>query len=217
MRNLLTLCLACLLSSALPAQFGLMPALNWHETSQDLSTEFEPGIFELQPGYEIAAHYWFRLPEKRVEFQPSLYYAQANTVRTGGNYREFGLQYKVNIYPFDFGTDCNCPTFGKQGPQLQKGFFVQVAPGYSYHRLNLSESINTTAHGFTLGGGMGMDIGLSNLLTLTPIAGLRYHFSDFLGDFVQTDGTGMESTIDARLLTFQLGLQLTFRLDERRY
>ncbi len=217
MRNLFTLCLACLLSSALSAQFGIMPALNLHEFSTTLPAGLDGQLTDLDTGYEMAIHYWFRLDKKRVEFQPTLYYAATTANSFFSRFTEVGVQYKVNIYPFDFGTDCNCPTFGKQGPQLQKGFFVQVAPGYSFTSIQLADAVLRRANGFTLGGGVGLDFGLSNLVTLTPMAAARYHTADQLSEMQFTNAQG--EIIDAKtsLLTFQLGLQLTFRLDERRY
>lgn len=167
-------------------------------------------------GYEVAINYWFRLPKKRVEFLSTLYYA------SGGdnlNASEFGFQFKTNFYIFDFGTDCDCPTFGKQGPQLQKGFFVQLSPGFaSYHQEFAGGMVESNNLALTLGGALGVDIGITNLLTLTPIVGLRYSLTD-ISDIEYTDeqGTPTETDASVRLTTIQLGLQATFRFDKKRY
>ena len=169
-------------------------------------------------GYEVALNYWFRLPTKRVEFLPTVYYSTASGEL---DWTQYGVQFKTNIYPFDFGTDCDCPTFGKQGPQLQKGLFLQLAPGVARHQYELPApglTISESSVGFTMAGALGLDIGVSNLLTLTPSAGIRY--ADLgVNPYEYSDNTGMDRGADrsSHLLTTQLGLQLTFRLDKKRY
>jgi hypothetical protein len=149
---------------------------------------------------------------------PTVYYG--TTTFTGDQdlgFSEAGFQFKVNVYPFDFGGDCDCPTFGKQGPQLQKGFFIQLSPGYALYMPEdiISEFGNKS--GFTMGGGVGLDIGLSNLVTITPVAALRYGFSSY-ADVPYVDVNGDAIGIDdPSLTTFQVGLQVSFRLDHRKY
>jgi hypothetical protein len=197
------------------AQFGVASFYNLDQsvwTSPGLSSDNLVG-----DGVEVAAHYWFRLPQKRVEFQPTFYYTSANTLFEGGQFGEYGFQFKTNIYIFDFGTDCNCPTFGKQGPQLQKGFFLQISPGYAFYRWDSGPGFEVeNTSGFSLGGGLGIDFGISNLLTITPLASARYGTQVF-ADVSATDVNGTPQEGSPRLLSYQLGLQATFRLDKRRY
>ena len=165
-------------------------------------------------GPEVALNYWFRLPTKRVEFQPTLYYARSGSQT---NWREAGFQFKTNLYLFDFGTDCDCPTFGKQGPQLEKGFFLQLSPGVARHWVTTPGVAEEGKTAITLGAGIGLDFGVSNLLTLTPIASLRHSITDFV-DFDFTDeNNNPVGNGGGQLTTFQLGIQATFRLDKRRY
>ncbi|PHK99658.1 hypothetical protein CGL56_01000 [Neolewinella marina] len=204
-----------LFASALTAQVGVSVFRNFN----DATLSRENGPAEVHPlgyedGTEVALNYWFRLPKQRIEFQPTVYYGLNESEV---DWRTYGFQFKTNIYVFDLSTDCDCPTFGKQGPQLQKGFFLQLAPGVARHEVETADGLfrgaATTA---TLGGGLGLDIGLSNLLTLTPLASLRYHLGDFDGvDFPNAEGGVSPS--EGRLLTYQLGVQATFRLDKRRY
>ncbi|MGB3798468.1 MAG: hypothetical protein WA952_01565 [Lewinella sp.] len=163
-------------------------------------------------GPEIALNYWFRLPKNRIEFQPTVYYTQAGD--TG--WREAGFQFKTNIYVFDLGTDCDCPTFGKQGPQLEKGFYLQLSPGVSRHWADLPIENGSGRTAFTLGAGVGIDFGISNLITLTPIAAIRHTVTDFTGlTFTDLDGEALD--VRGKLTAFQLGLQATFRFDKKRY
>ncbi|MEL7161920.1 MAG: hypothetical protein AAFN92_14255, partial [Bacteroidota bacterium] len=121
------------------------------------------------------------------------------------------------FYLFDFGTDCDCPTFGKQGPNLQKGFFVQLAPGYAFYDFDTAAHPDRPQNGFTAAAALGIDFGLNNLLTVTPTIGFRYGLNQFAS--VPLDGIDGTSTVlvEPSLLTYQIGLQATFRLDKRRY
>ena len=204
-----------LLATSLPAQVGLGMFYN-NNTVSNHNYNGNPELADLdyQNGTEAALYYWFRLPKQRIEFMPTVY---STTVRGDRGWVEAGFQFKTNIYLFDLGTDCHCPTFGKQGPQLQKGFFVQVSPGISLpFRQDPPNDSNSFRAAFTLGGGLGLDIGISNLLTLTPFAGMRYSLTDVNAlDGYFTDTEVPASTF--RLTTYQLGLSATFRFDNRNY
>ena len=213
MRSLLFFC-ALLLTTFASAQVGVTGFYNFNSARAvgDVNPDFDNEL-PYENGPELAVNYWFRLPKNRIEFQPTLYYSQPGEE---SGYREAGFQFKTNIYVFDLGTDCDCPTFGKQGPQLEKGFFLQLSPGVARHWIKspVIDGINATA--LSLGAGVGVDFGISNLLTLTPIASVRHTLTDFTGNNF-TDVDGQELDIQGRLTTFQLGLQATFRFDKKRY
>ncbi|MEO0734547.1 MAG: hypothetical protein AAFZ52_17050 [Bacteroidota bacterium] len=211
------LLLVCCLTAGLHAQFGLTAYANFHNVRHDFVAAEIDELVQLETGVELAAHYWFRLPTKRVEFQPTVYYTATDNGEVDHNFDEFGFQFKTNFYLFDFGTDCDCPTFGKQGPNLQKGFFVQLAPGYAFYDYDTAARPDQPQSGFTATAAVGIDFGLNNLLTITPIAGLRYGFAPF-NEFELLDLNAQPvGTYQARLTTYQIGLQATFRLDKRRY
>ena len=198
--------------SSLYAQFGLTVFRNSNEAyagSGDNRIDLP-----YAGGYEAAVHYWFRLPKKRVEFQPTVYYA--GWLGDDRN-AEVGLQLKTNVYPFDFGTDCDCPTFGKQGPQLQKGLFVQLSPGVGYHRFRLPSGAWDGQLAASVGAGVGLDLGVSNLLTLTPLVSVRRTLTDYNDNWHLDQPLELDSPGPTRLTALQLGLQATFRLDKRRY
>lgn len=225
--------LAFLFAGSLTAQFGIT---GYYTASQDNFTSITyPDGGSLGNGFEVAVDYWFRLPTKRIEFTPSLSFGQYNNTivipaaeqnsnaNLDYNFSEIGFQFKTNFYLLDFGTDCDCPTFGKQGPALHKGFFVQIAPGLSYLTGNSTsdtQNITVKDSGFspTLGLGLGLDLGLSNLVTLTPTLHYRYHFIDYewagLND--PCEACGLQAP-EANNSTFLAGIRLGIRLDERRY
>ncbi len=212
MRYLLLIVLTGLGLNSVSAQFGVSSFVNFNRyLTKTVPVAADVGL-ETYTGSELALNYWFRLPKRRIEFQPTVYYA-GTFEQEGAN--ELGVQVKTNIYLFDLGTDCDCPTFGKQGPQLQKGFFLQLSPGIASYAPAVPESDRKTS--LTLGAGVGIDFGLSNLVTLTPIASLRYLTGKVLEVPYIDENNVTVGTSELRLLTYQLGLQATFRLDKKRY
>lgn len=219
MRYLLFFC--CLaIATPITAQFGVTVAVNQPVDPDHTARNLEIIGQRFNPGPEVALNYWFRLPKQRVEFLPTVHYGskrwRTNNTTVGLN--EFGGQLKINVYPFDFLGDCGCPTFGKQGPQLQKGFYVQVAGGYAISEAPLVFSDDDRYRGTIIyGGGLGIDIGISNLLTITPQLNFRRATEPFLElEFSTVDGE-VFSTDQPGLVTYQLGLQATFRLDHEKY
>ena len=216
--RILLLTLSLFTALSLSAQFGGYGAYNLNEIRYDANTLGEPTDFQLDNGYEVGLHYWFRLPKQRVEFYPTVYAATAAANITGARQWEYGFQLRTNLYLFDFAEDCDCPTFGKQGPALEKGFFLQLAPGYALYRPDGGRiGLLEKSSGFTFGGGVGLDIGVTNLLTVTPFAGVRYGTGGIV-DFETTDVNGQVTDgLRGRLTTVHLGLSATFRLDHKRY
>ncbi len=211
-----------LFASGLSAQIGVATYYNVNTLRNAAINEAFTGDY-LNNGPEIAVNYWLRLPNKRVEFLPTLFYNQADIRSERATNYQFGVQLKTNIYPFDFGGDCDCPTFGKQGPQLQKGFFVQIAPGYTINRMNYDEEltiagerVSSFSNSFlTLAGSVGIDIGLSNFLTVTPTVGYRVGFGGV--DEIDFSSSGVIDSEPLYPATLQLGLHLGFRLDADKY
>jgi hypothetical protein len=135
-----------------------------------------------QDGIQASLEYGFRLKEKRVEFHPGLGYrfslAQPNF---GGSMHSFDLDFNTAIYPFDFAGDCDCPTWSKEGTLIKKGFFIEVSPGIAYQTLKrnyiLSDvvgEVEPTDSGSSnlllkFGASVGLDIGVSEQLTITPM------------------------------------------------
>jgi hypothetical protein len=136
-----------------------------------------------QDGIQASLEYGFRLKEKRVEFHPGLGYRfSLGKPNFEGSMHSFDLDFNTAIYPFDFGGDCDCPTWSKEGSLIKKGFFIEVSPGIAYQTLKreyiLSDYIpadwNPTdrfSSNFLLkfGASVGLDIGVSKSLTITPM------------------------------------------------
>ncbi|RMG81225.1 MAG: hypothetical protein D6714_13310 [Bacteroidetes bacterium] len=130
-------------------------------------------------GAQAGIDYWFRLKNQRVEFLPEL-----SASRHSGDFGSgeltatfFNFRFNTNFYFFDFNNDCNCPTFDKGGNFFTKGFFIQLSPGIS--RLTLKNDpgnapVESSDYALSFGIGAGLDIGLSKLITLTPLVRYRY-------------------------------------------
>ena len=221
MRQFQILFFLCLAVS-LKAQIGIQASAIFNTASDDFLTGagVVPGE-TFESGGEIAVNYWFRLPKQRIEFLPTVRFGTSKFGPSNITLHEFGAEMKANIYTFDFLGDCDCPTFGKQGPQLQKGFFVQVSGGYSFYISTFTTELEVlevaNANVFTLGGAIGLDVGLSNLVTLTPIVGARFGTSPYR-DFFLTNVNGTNVTPStSKLTTLHAGLLVSFRFDHKKY
>ena len=211
------------LGLSLHAQLGVQVSTNFNQAEEVFprgSVSVAENV-DFEIGTEVALNYWFRLPKQRIEFLPTLYYAKAGFERNESYLAEYGAQMKVNVYPFDFLGDCDCPTFGKQGPQLQKGLFLQVSGGYALYDLNSGAGFDVASQensqGATFGGAIGIDFGLSNLVTITPIAGVRFGTSPY-NDSGFADLNGIVTEVErSELTTFHAGLLVSFRFDHRKY
>lgn len=215
MTRLLTL-LLLLVSAPAFSQVAVTASANFPQTQWPGAASSDLGTFDWEVGSEFALGYWFRLKNKRIEFLPSVYYA---TTSDGSlDLRELGAAFNVNVYPFDFGGDCDCPTFGKQGPKLEKGFFIQLTPGYARYQVVSPVGDFDPSGGFTFGGGVGLDIGVTNFLTISPIASVRVGTAEFVEGVSFTMPDQPEAVFqNPRLTTFQLGLRALFRFDHKRY
>lgn len=183
MRAVLFLLLTFFSQAALQAQFGIHSGYAVHKAEgwqlrrgSDIQSE-PPGN-----GYFIGIDYWFRLKNARVEFLPELNYTRLSTPIAAGSIETqsqwYSLFFHVNFYPFDFKGDCDCPTFSKQGNYLQKGFFLQLSPGVSYMENSIEGNrggpVKSTSIAPSAGIAAGMDFGVSDLLTISPVAGFRF-------------------------------------------
>ncbi|MEZ4986899.1 MAG: hypothetical protein R2795_17980 [Saprospiraceae bacterium] len=210
--------------AGLQAQIGVHAAYTssmadeWnHVAKAGEATSFElPGT-----GWTAGIDYWFRLKKLRIEFLPTLAFshlqADAATATTDFSTVLNGLHFSwnTNIYLFDLKGDCDCPTFSKEGPSLHKGFFVQIAPGISYLDFNINDpsgDIASSDTAFHLGIGTGVDIGLSDFLTITPQVGARYYPTATwtgLGAYHSALSSGIMD--ESPLWLFNAGLRIGFR------
>lgn len=158
------------------AKYNMNSFSNWdtyidENTSGDVDNIFSTNI-------EVGVDYWFRLKNHRIEFMPEIAMGlKSNSVYSNvgaeTNFSYFAFNLNTQIYAFDLTGDCDCPTFSKQGPSLNKGFFFNIAPGLLYNTKEISiestdPSFSSNQVNLKIGVGAGFDIGISDLFTITP-------------------------------------------------
>ncbi|MBK9272274.1 MAG: hypothetical protein IPM48_11835 [Saprospiraceae bacterium] len=165
-------------------------------------------------GNRISLHYKFRLKNARIEFLPGLSIGWGSSgifvdTEKAIYYNEFSpqIQLPILIYPFDFRSDCNCPTFKKSGNAASKGLHLMLSTAYRF--VMRDYELQSKRHQvFPLGAGFGMDFGMSPVFTLTPFMMFQYVFSDQLLVERETTSLGRKE--------FVFGLRGQFHKPERR-
>jgi hypothetical protein len=120
--------------------------------------------------------YWFRLKKRRVEFLPEIAYTSYGKTELNNNMaydaQSFDFYFNTQIYLLDLAEDCNCPTFSKQGNTIKKGFFFHIAPMVKYFSFGGKSEfgpVNSDAVTVGIRGGFGLDLGINDLITITPM------------------------------------------------
>jgi len=145
----------------------------------------------LKTGYSFGVDYWLKpLENYRVELYPELLVNYSNTTPTNNlpsetfDLASVGFNLNTNIYVLNIESDCDCPTFSKQESFFEKGFFIQVSPGvhyfkgsYEYPGDNAVQTSNLKDVVPKLGIGLGLDIGVSDFITITPIVKYNRYFN----------------------------------------
>ncbi|MBK9152592.1 MAG: hypothetical protein IPM26_17150 [Saprospiraceae bacterium] len=212
----------------LSGQFGLRLKYNdarFSNWENALQRNFNVNNSLYSPMYEIGADYWFRLKKKRIEFMPELSYAMAKTnyettSLDAMKYSSINFNFHTHIYALDMDNDCNCPTFSKQGPGINKGLFFHFTPGVSMANaeavLRPESSValpenKSNAVLLRAGVGLGLDIGVSDLMTVTPI--ISYYFqSGMVWNDLLINGSS-PGDVHRQSHAWEISLRLGFRPD----
>ncbi|HAW04602.1 MAG TPA: hypothetical protein DCW83_07940 [Saprospirales bacterium] len=190
----------------------------------------------LSTGYGLGIDFWIRLKTKRVEFLPELginysqtsFETEITQYSLDYNYLYFNLN--TRIYPMDFEGDCDCPTFSNQSTLVKKGFYFELSPGVGYYTSHYDSSLPTVsnpegenstatvdAFSYKIGVAVGLDIGLSNLLTINPYAMYNYHFGREYDIPVGKLSTLIDSNFGNIMSQLELGLRFAIRFDAKKY
>ena len=180
---------------SLYSQFGLSARIQnstnkaWNETFRN-ETGLQGDL--MNRSYEFGVNYWFRMKNYRLEFLPELSYATARTEIDAQNLdltahtrKSYNFNLNMQLYPLDFYGDCDCPTFSKDGNMVSKGFYWLLSPGISRHTLGSEFSSQSgmsvddaSITSFRIGIGAGVDIGLTNLFTVSPFIQYSMNFGN---------------------------------------
>lgn len=181
-----------------------------------------------ETGFSIGLDYWFRLRNQRIEFYPEINYATLSDDLQGDvdlKFNSYSFYLNTQIYFLDFMGDCDCPTFSKDGTFVDKGLFLLLSPGYSFQNFEITPQEGTNqkieSSAFSIGAGLGLDIGVSDAVTITPFGGARYFLSTpwtEIGEettyLVDNQFASIRSDQE-QLLQFFAGIRLGFRFDEQ--
>ncbi|MDX1684614.1 MAG: hypothetical protein R3275_05210 [Saprospiraceae bacterium] len=207
------------------AQFGVSGIYNFHQGADVWDNEINSNAEHIKSdGFGVSLNYWFRLKDYRVEFLPELMYLAGNRSAAllddtpiDHEWQQLALYFNVNIYPFDFEGDCNCPTFGKDGGFFEKGFFFQLSPGAGYYinETKSSEARESSGVAFLSGIGAGLDVGVAEYFTITPF--VRYVIG-FNTEWPQSDPTNADegNSIQSSTRDFLAGLNVIYRFDYKK-
>ncbi len=190
------------------AQIGILAAFSkplandWSQIIESNGGEF------LNTGINFGINHSIPIPNTGMRLLPELNYATYSASwqeEEGIGPTKYDLDLSLitfllnsNIYLFNLEGDCDCPTWGKEGGFFEKGFFVEVGPGVTYMKnyaernvLNSSSSRiekENTSFRFHFNIGLGLDIGITEMFTITPFARMKWNSSE--------DWTNLEASLD---------------------
>jgi hypothetical protein len=163
---------------------------------------------EIYNSFTAGADYWFRLKNVRLEFRPFVGYERLQGRNSDQSFQSISLEFQTFFYPMDWFNDCQCPTFGKTNDFIKKGFFFTAAPYVGFPISASNGATTATDLVWGLKAGVGIDIGLSDYVTISPIARLAY----FHDQISRLEGVDRQGSIG-----FQVGLILGFRWDTENF
>jgi hypothetical protein len=196
------------------AQLGISGVYNtfstpgWDKSFKEI-TGSSNGVWS---GTHAGVNGWMRLKKKRVEFEPGLGYGLSK--KGSGSFeieaRQADISFNTLIYPFDINSDCNCPTFSKQGDAFSKGFFVLLGGGASWFDLQIKDDglsgFSDKALSWFGNFGIGLDVGISKLIAISPFVRFRFYPS--------INWEGLNSSSDTDMKSLEGGLKINFRFNQ---
>lgn len=187
MRLILILVLLFFFAFGLHAQLGVngkyIATKDWWKIREQIRPGQTSGWVPLEHGWVVGIDYNLKLKNIRIEFLPELNYADLRKSN-----RLYYIPYKnltsilslffnTNFYFLDLKGDRNGNISWKPGSVLTKGLFFQLSPGISHWWMidgPVDELIvDSKFFSISIGGSIGIDIDINNLLTLTPMFTVR--------------------------------------------
>lgn len=199
---------------------------------EDIVTAYTSGSESIVGStHNLAVGYWLKpLKEYRWNVIPEISYGQSKseinaseTLNAEHKWNTIELTINNLFYPLNMESDCNCPTFSKDGNFFTKGFFVNASIGYALNQFTITsfdQEYDSSSNGLKLGIGMGIDIGINDLLTLSPI--INYNFRpqtewEELRDHIfgtSPQPSNYESLENSTTVTqWEFGIRANFRFD----
>ncbi|MBK7427189.1 MAG: hypothetical protein IPI60_09240 [Saprospiraceae bacterium] len=167
--------------------------------------------------FGVGLDYWFRLENYRIEFFPEIGFTTHTAFKQSAQnltYTSYYGRVNTHFYVLDFEADCNCPTFSNQSPWFSKGFFLMAAAGAAMQNYPVSNAFpeGSSQVVFQAGIGAGIDIGIIDLITLTPYVTYLYHITPNWEGLASTLQIETESSREkSNMTSLQAGLRVGFR------
>lgn len=220
----LFICLSCFGQFTLSAKYESNGAEAWDDA---VIAQLGNDAQVLSNGLSVHIGYWLKpLEEYRWNIIPEIGYATGTTEASSDpivneyTWNRFDLTINNHIYLMDMESDCNCPTFSKDGNFFTKGFFFNIAPGLSMN--GIDHRYDDNGEGNTLAGdkkivpkigiGVGMDIGIHDLITITPIFNYTKFFGNAWSPF-RVNETQTSEVIESGISQTDVGIRMNFRFD----
>ena len=167
---------------------------------------------------EFAFDYWLRLPDKRIEFFPFISYHQATTnIELNSSQlvlRQIGAGLITHIYLLDLIGDCDCPTFSKQGTFIKKGLFLMAGVGADYSIKAVNDNYTDGNIDANFQAGLGLDIGLTDVITITPLIRYKYYPDISWHEMAPLFGVDINN-VNTAVGQLAIGVRVGIRLDYR--
>lgn len=160
-------------------------------------------------GFNAGLNYWLRLRNVRIEFFPELAYGLLKTDQIEGlpdlTLQKWSFTIPASFYLLELKGDCHCPTFSKQNDLVKKGLFVQLIGSVQNQRSKTAATLDSNwQQNLAAGIGAGLDIGISDFITLTPLV-----------QYLQTVASSKAPEIPGTESAIRAGIRMSFRPDYR--
>lgn len=206
--------------TSLHAQIGIYTDyLSQAQTSDWTNANPNNTIDFIGSGIEAGVNYQIKFRDIRIELRPGLAYSQQQQdfslagIATSTKVSAIQAEVGARIYPLDLEGDCDCPTWRKEGPTLEKGLYFELASGMSRYDFEVEQkdlsTYNSNSLAWFITGGIGFDIGINDLLTITPQASLRYYPGVEWETLNKIDAL-TTTPLDSELIQYSFGIQLGF-------
>lgn len=118
----------------------------------------------------------------RVEFHLNGGFNNSKTTKELRSYKlqQIDIGISTKIYLLSLEADCDCPTFSRDAGILEKGFFVELSPAISAFKGKIEDQAivsEDTGLSFKMGVGIGLEIGITDFITISPIVKYNRYFN----------------------------------------
>lgn len=192
MRSELLLLFLLSLPCIIQAQFGITGSYavtnDWWIAPKEYNNtgnNDKTGWHFIDDGWTTGIDYRIKFKSVRIKFVPELNYSRLTRFAASRdkNFKNttsvFSFYFNTDLYLFDLRGNDYALNNKKTASFLKRGLFIRLSPGISHWRMYDSFLdnifIDSKIWGLNIAGSLGLDIEITDLLTITPIIGVRTH------------------------------------------